>query len=188
MANWCKNLSGKVGTRFRGDEIPLCCACAISVLPEGTLQPITALAALVFGPALSRPHRDSAALRLRYLCPPGGDFATNYSFGSFAACRLFWLLAARKLAFRRPKTKTAQHVVLSCNWLRWGRDSNSWYPYEYGSLANCWFQPLTHPTGDCATDSRANRTAKIQLFSKKEQFFYLCELITLIVQLKKVLI
>ena len=64
---------------------------------------------------------------------------------------------------------------------RWGRDSNSWYPYEYGSLANCWFQPLTHPTGDCATDSRANRTAKIQLFSKKEQFFYLCRLLLTII-------
>ena len=24
------------------------------------------------------------------------------------------------------------------------RDSNSWYGCPYGSLANCWFQPLTH--------------------------------------------
>ena len=31
-------------------------------------------------------------------------------------------------------------------WRR-GRDSNSWYGYPYGSLANCWFQPLTHLSG-----------------------------------------
>ena len=31
--------------------------------------------------------------------------------------------------------------------LRRGRDSNSWYGYPYGSLANCWFQPLTHLSG-----------------------------------------
>ena len=30
--------------------------------------------------------------------------------------------------------------------LRKGRDSNSWYGYPYDSLANCWFQPLTHPS------------------------------------------
>jgi hypothetical protein len=29
---------------------------------------------------------------------------------------------------------------------RWERDSNSRYSYPYDSLANCWFQPLTHPT------------------------------------------
>ena len=28
--------------------------------------------------------------------------------------------------------------------LRRERDSNPRYPCEYGSLANCWFQPLTH--------------------------------------------
>ncbi len=30
--------------------------------------------------------------------------------------------------------------------LRWERDSNPRYSYPYDSLANCWFQPLTHPT------------------------------------------
>ena len=25
-------------------------------------------------------------------------------------------------------------------------DSNPRYPYEYDSLANCWIQPLTHPS------------------------------------------
>ena len=28
--------------------------------------------------------------------------------------------------------------------LRRKGDSNPRYPYEYDSLANCWFQPLTH--------------------------------------------
>ena len=31
-----------------------------------------------------------------------------------------------------------------CNPWRKRRDSNSWYGCPYGSLANCWFQPLTH--------------------------------------------
>ena len=30
--------------------------------------------------------------------------------------------------------------------LRKKGDSNPRYPYEYDSLANCWFQPLTHPS------------------------------------------
>ena len=33
-----------------------------------------------------------------------------------------------------------------CNPWRKRRDSNSWYGCPYGSLANCWFQPLTHPS------------------------------------------
>ncbi len=30
------------------------------------------------------------------------------------------------------------------SFLRRKGDSNPRYPYEYDSLANCWFQPLTH--------------------------------------------
>ncbi|MFM1852818.1 MAG: hypothetical protein RL164_136, partial [Bacteroidota bacterium] len=30
--------------------------------------------------------------------------------------------------------------------LRWERDSNPRYSFPNDSLANCWFQPLTHPT------------------------------------------
>ena len=30
--------------------------------------------------------------------------------------------------------------------MRWERDSNPRYSYPYVSLANWWFQPLTHPT------------------------------------------
>ena len=36
--------------------------------------------------------------------------------------------------------------ILTILFLRWGGDSNPRYGYPYGSLANCWFQPLTHLT------------------------------------------
>ena len=39
------------------------------------------------------------------------------------------------------------HRTLCKGFRRRGRDSNSWYGYPYGSLANCWFQPLTHLSG-----------------------------------------
>ena len=32
------------------------------------------------------------------------------------------------------------------NFLRWRGDSNPRYRFQYDSLANCWFKPLTHPT------------------------------------------
>ena len=34
--------------------------------------------------------------------------------------------------------------AFGCSCGRKRRDSNSWYGCPYGSLANCWFQPLTH--------------------------------------------
>ena len=40
---------------------------------------------------------------------------------------------------------------------RWERDSNSRYSYPYDSLANCWFQPLTHPTY-ALTDGKNKKT------------------------------
>ena len=40
---------------------------------------------------------------------------------------------------------------------RWERDSNSRYSYPYDSLANCWFQPLTHPTS-VLSDGKNNKT------------------------------
>ena len=42
--------------------------------------------------------------------------------------------------------------------LRWERDSNPRYSFPYDSLANCWFQPLTHPT------KFKERTAKVVNF------------------------
>ena len=40
---------------------------------------------------------------------------------------------------------------------RWERDSNSRYSYPYDSLANCWFQPLTHPTY-ALTDGKSKKS------------------------------
>ena len=40
---------------------------------------------------------------------------------------------------------------------RWERDSNSRYSYPYDSLANCWFQPLTHPTS-ALTDGKNKKS------------------------------
>ena len=54
---------------------------------------------------------------------------------------------------------------------RWGRDSNSWYPYEYGSLANCWFQPLTHPTGGLYTEVTCKSDCKDTVIFEKRAIF-----------------
>ena len=40
-------------------------------------------------------------------------------------------------------------------------DSNQWIPYDIGSLANCWFQPLTQ----LSVAVTLKRCAKIILFS-----------------------
>ena len=42
------------------------------------------------------------------------------------------------------KEKKADKNRPSLSLMRKRRDSNSWYSYPYDSLANCWFQPLTH--------------------------------------------
>ncbi len=47
----------------------------------------------------------------------------------------------------RDKRLRVMHV-----YQRRERDSNPRYPYEYGSLANCWFQPLTHLSSFRATN------------------------------------
>ena len=44
--------------------------------------------------------------------------------------------------------------------LRKRGDSNPRYSYPYDSLANCWFQPLTHPSGGFSPKA----TAKVLLF------------------------
>ena len=48
---------------------------------------------------------------------------------------------------------TSHHNQLT----RWERDSNSRYSYPYDSLANCWFQPLTHPTS-ALTDGKNKKS------------------------------
>ena len=46
--------------------------------------------------------------------------------------------------------------------LRRGRDSNSWYGNPYVSLANWWFQPLTHLSKGSGFRFRIHRTANIK--------------------------
>ena len=70
--------------------------------------------------------------------------------------------------------------------LRKGRDSNSWYGYPYDSLANCWFQPLTHPSprrsvlGHVMSEmlffesacKGTTKNANTQIFLEKNVFLY----------------
>ncbi len=48
--------------------------------------------------------------------------------------------------FRSAQVEPFGSHPFSSTLLRWERDSNPRYSYPYDSLANCWFQPLTHPT------------------------------------------
>ena len=52
------------------------------------------------------------------------------------------------------------------NLLRKEGDSNPRYPYEYDSLANCWFQPLTHPSLVYALTFCAAKIIAISEFAK----------------------
>ena len=58
---------------------------------------------------------------------------------------------------------------------RWRKegDSNPRYPFEYVSLANWWFQPLTHPSRDGAVVERrfSKRSAKIRRIFESANFF-----------------
>ena len=91
------------------------------------------------------PHRDFVA-SLRFL----GATAGNQDAGAFGRTPLYAVEAACKRAYAASTAYKMPHLraapAIDCSG-RWGRDSNSWYGYPYGSLANCWFQPLTHPTG-----------------------------------------
>ncbi len=73
--------------------------------------------------------------------------------------------------------------------LRREGDSNPRYPYEYDSLANCWFQPLTHLSVSLAPTSVVHRwdckntksfcSAKLfLLFYLKKELFKILNLIT----------
>ena len=63
---------------------------------------------------------------------------------AMAAMMMIFLLFIIKL-FLQKKSMCLRSYG-SWIFLRKGRDSNSWYGYPYDSLANCWFQPLTHPS------------------------------------------
>ena len=60
---------------------------------------------------------------------------------------------------------------------RWRKegDSNPRYPFEYVSLANWWFQPLTHPSRDGAVVEQrfSKRSAKISRIFESANFFAL---------------
>ena len=62
--------------------------------------------------------------------------------GRIRTCDLLVPNQARWPDYATPRTE----VRYGLNLWRWERDSNSRYSYPYDSLANCWFQPLTHPT------------------------------------------
>ena len=63
--------------------------------------------------------------------------------------------------------------------LRKEGDSNPRYGYPYDSLANCWFQPLTHPSPRLARDRQllsefafySKATAKVLLFFDMTKYF-----------------
>ena len=88
--------------------------------------------------------------------PQLGDCLTLFGFPQ---CGSFKTIKAT--AFSRIKQKWKDRLQASLGGLiffalllwsllllfwRWGGDSNPRNPYEFGSLANCWFQPLTHLT------------------------------------------
>jgi hypothetical protein len=52
-------------------------------------------------------------------------------------------------------------------------DSNPRYPYEYVSLANWWFQPLTHPSGAQLIRVLRCKDRKVFLPTKQSLVIYL---------------
>ena len=52
-------------------------------------------------------------------------------------------------------------------------DSNPRYPYEYVSLANWWFQPLTHPSGAQLIRVLRCKDRKVFLPTKQSHTIYL---------------
>ncbi len=69
----------------------------------------------------------------------------------------------------------AIHIVFNSFWRKEG-DSNPRYPYEYVSLANWWFQPLTHPSfwvdRSRFCQMRCKDTLNIQLLQIFEQLSF----------------
>ena len=61
-------------------------------------------------------------------------------------------------------------------------DSNQWIPYDIGSLANCWFKPLTqlsvvlNPLKSCAKVTLFRNNAKF--YQKKLLFSAKCKIAT----------
>jgi hypothetical protein len=53
---------------------------------------------------------------------------------------------------------------------RWRGDSNPRYRFQYDSLANCWFKPLTHPT--YGVKSENNHCLSLKASQRYHIFFY----------------
>ena len=110
------------------------------------------------------------------------NIAYKYGIKKPPKCNLGRLFAERE-GFEPPealtstvfKTAAIDHSAispddsLSVSKLRRGRDSNSWKGYPFGSLANCWFQPLTHLSRVALNFSFAS--AKLYGFSESAKYF-----------------
>ena len=71
------------------------------------------------------------------------------AFGYFLPNKMkFYLLygAMRRLCSHKYAKKNRDLLGSYFLFLRKRGDSNPRYSYPYDSLANCWFQPLTHPS------------------------------------------
>ena len=92
----------------------------------------------------SRPERD-ALTGLRYASNFIYYFTLSIFHNSFVAFTL------RRSCSKRDTLTRLRCILKLCicptKW-RWRGDSNPRYRFQYDSLANCWFKPLTHPTVD----------------------------------------
>ena len=96
-------------------------------------------------------------------CPPGGTVLKGCSYRAFGPPAVL-SCAARQASLPDGTNQNSPALCAELQSLRRGRDSNSWYGYPYGSLANCWFQPLTHLSGRDCRNRFPDWTAKIQQF------------------------
>ncbi len=77
----------------------------------------------------------------------------------------FPLPSAKHKKRRSPSTSSFRLFLLLKQSLRKRGDSNPRYSYPYDSLANCWFQPLTHPSSGEKSATFFDRT-KVWIQSK----------------------
>ena len=114
-----------------------------------------------------------------------GEFVLCKTLYSFVSCLLFGSKIQPKrqyskvagLIFKRVCEKEKARIVgdetgFLKRWRKEG-DSNPRYPFEYVSLANWWFQPLTHPSRDGTVVERrfSKRSAKIRRIFESANFF-----------------
>ena len=100
-----------------------------------------------------RPISSCCSLRSQQLffCPPSLSQASLLRW--WAKKKSWWILirtfwsGRQDSNLRPPAPKAGAITGLRYAPWRWERDSNPRYGCPYGSLANYWFQPLTHLTG-----------------------------------------